>query len=398
MCRLRVILGCLAVLLALATTAARSQDGLEQKSPVQLVRSLQVLQDSVAAGDHSAMELQRHLLVLIDRRLRQADASVFAQSENVEAAMIYVMSGGNPSMLDFMVARYPEQLDPELASVVRAYLNGVGHARLDEMDALLKRYERTSIEPYLALIAGSSALVEKPARALEFLDRARLLLPGSIVEEAALRRSLEASLKLGEIEDGLVRSARYARRFLHSPYASQFADILVDLVIAHPETVEAQRLERILAALDEDRRLSVYLRIARKAAIAGNADLARQAAELASSLHAASEKAEALAALYSGAAGVSTAEVEHYSARIEALEDLELSERDRALRKAAQAIASAITDQPVLKANVTEPDLDSNPVQPAVKNASDEMEDTAAFIDARRDRLGLIDDLLEEAR
>src|ERR1700712_23356 len=66
-------------------------------APYKMLRSLQFVQDSVVLGDHSAEEMQRFMLSTLDDRLRSADKSVFDDVRNVDAALVYAMSGGNPA-------------------------------------------------------------------------------------------------------------------------------------------------------------------------------------------------------------------------------------------------------------------------------------------------------------
>lgn len=329
-----------AVLAALAMLPAPVSRAAEIKStPVKMVRSLQLVQDEVARGDHAAVAMQRHLLGLVDDRLRASDPSVFANKANVEAALIYAMSGGNPATLEFLAARDEGgHFDKELIGLLHAYFSGEGQSVLDGFLAILPRYSGTPVEPYLHLVAGNIASDTKPEEAVALFDWARLLSPGTIIEEAALRRSIALSADLGNIEDGLVRAERYTRRYLHSPYASQFADMLVDLVIAHPEQVESARIQYILDSMDVPRRRSIFLRIARMAAIAGETELAMETAEAARLVSKDSDKIAALAQLYAGVAGVSEA--------IETIDGEMLSPRDRALRQAAHAVVEAVTRPP----------------------------------------------------
>ncbi|MDP2734372.1 MAG: chemotaxis protein, partial [Hoeflea sp.] len=76
--------------------------GIDALEPYKLIRSLQFVQDSVVQGDHPAMEMQRFLLDVIDKRLRQAEQQVFDDPRNVDAALIYAMSGGNPETLEIL--------------------------------------------------------------------------------------------------------------------------------------------------------------------------------------------------------------------------------------------------------------------------------------------------------
>lgn len=310
-------------------------------SPLELVRSLQRIQDDVVLGDHSAVAMQRYLLALIDDRLRDSGREVFESRSNVEAALIYAMSGGNPDTLTFLAARDGgENFDKELVSLLEVYFDGHGAAVYDRIVALLPSYAGSRLEPYLMLIAGNIAAGTKPKESLRFLDWARLLSPGTIVEEAALRRSIAVARDLGQIVDGLERAEQYGRRFLHSPYASQFADMVVDLALAHPAQVESETIQEILSEMDMPRRRSIYLRIARRAAIAGERDLALETAAAAREIGGDNEKVSLLADLYAGVADIAT--------RPEAVDTEALSPRDVALQRAREAVSKAITAPPAI--------------------------------------------------
>ncbi len=397
------VIGGLALVCCVTLTARAD---VESASPLGMVRSLQYVQDAIAKGDHSAIEMQRHLLTLIDDRLRGADPSIFADPANVDAALIYAMSGGNPETLGVLAGRAEgDGFDPRLVEVIETYLIGRGQTVLDDLLAILPEYRDTRIEAYLTLITANSAVDSEPETALDLYDRARLLLPGTIVEEAALRRSISLCEDIGRVEEGIVHAARYARRFLHSPYAAQFADLFVALVIAHPETVGADRITKILAFMDADRRRSVYLRIARQAAIGGNQALALKAAEAARAPGGNHDKIEALASLYAGAAGVPSGDVLKAASRIEALDAADLSPRDQALRQAAGRIAEAVVSPPdprLLSAappgGEALPTLEAAPsiaVSAGDGAAADPLED---FVKAKRAVLDTVDQLLEDDR
>ncbi|WP_157928746.1 chemotaxis protein [Pararhizobium haloflavum] len=392
---LRLALMVVASLAAGSAASAQFAD----TSALKMVRSLQFVQDSIAMGDHSAIEMQRHLLALIDERLEAAGDDIFQERDTVEAALIYAMSGGNPATVAHIASSEDPAVDPRVLPLVASYLGGRGAAVGEEIAALLPDFSGSRLEPYLALIAANGLLSSEPAMALELYDRARLLAPGTIIEEAALRRSIATSVGSGRVEDGVHYAERYARRFLHSPYAGQFADLFVDLVVAHPETVRAERILQILANMDADRRRSVYLRIARKAAIAGNDQLAVETATAAQALGEDNGKVRALAGLYSGVAGVPMHDAADLSEELEAIDAAALSPRDLALRAAARRVADAVTTRPELDP-VPVVDVSELPSVPAETEAMPEDGDTpiADFVDARRDVLQSVDQLLEEDR
>ena len=96
------------------------------------------------------------------------------------------------------------------------------------------------IAMYLALVKGSMLAEAEPRNALALLDRARLLAPGTLVEEAALRRSIAVATTLGDAKRFLRLSEQYVRAYLRSPYASQFADAFVAGVVTLNATIDRQ--------------------------------------------------------------------------------------------------------------------------------------------------------------
>ena len=79
------------------------------------------------------------------------------------------------------------------------------------------------------------------------LDRARLLAPGTLVEEAALRRSIAVAAKLGDAKRFLRLSEQYVRAYLRSPYASQFADAFVAGVVTLNATIDREAMVDVAA-------------------------------------------------------------------------------------------------------------------------------------------------------
>jgi len=122
--------------------------------PYKMLRSLQFVQDSVVLGDNSAAEMQRFLLTTLDERLRSADKSVFDDQRNVDAVLIYAMSGGNPATLEYLMARDVDgRIDNRVADVLRKYLSGKGLLVVNTTAEAAKEYRDKKIGPYLSLVA-----------------------------------------------------------------------------------------------------------------------------------------------------------------------------------------------------------------------------------------------------
>ncbi len=323
-------------------------EDMNELEPYKLIRSLQVVQDAVVSGDHSAMEMQRFLLGVIDSRLRSADEKVFDDPRNVDAALIYAMSGGNPETLEILAIKDKfGNFDNEITTVLRAYLNGRAAKTQEEMQEVVNIYRDTPVGPYLTLVAANVTAALNDTSALELFDWARLTAPGTLVEEAALRRSLFIAERNNLVDEAIAYAQLYARRFINSPYAGQYADLLVDLVVLNYSKVGEDRLNAILSFMDRPRKREVYLRIARKAVISGLRDLALLASGKAEELLVPGDEVpKVLTNLYAGMAKVPTEGVNAVLETLNAVPERQLTSRDRALREAARTVAAEVIRKP----------------------------------------------------
>ena len=333
---------------ALCAAAPARADNLDDLAPYKMIRSLQYVQDTVALGDHSAMEMQRFLLGTIDERLRTAEPAIFDDPRNVDAALVYAMSGGNPETLELLITKdVGGHFDSRLTDALRSYLSGRGTQSVKSLAEIFPEYKRSRVGPYLALVSANSVMRKDPALALTYFDWARLVAPGTIVEEAALRRSIYIASEADWIDRSMAYSNRYARRYLRSPYASQFADLFVKLAVDHFEAIKEDDILEILSFMDVPRQREVYLRMARLAAISGKNKLASLAAERAQALSGDGESVpKVLADLYSGLASVPSGDVAAAMESIVAIPDDKLSAKDRALKAAARAVAEEVLRVP----------------------------------------------------
>ena len=67
--------------------------------PVEMVRTLQLLQDRIAQGSGPAHTGQRALLAHAEERMRGLEPEAWADPVNVRAAVTFVLSGGGPALL-----------------------------------------------------------------------------------------------------------------------------------------------------------------------------------------------------------------------------------------------------------------------------------------------------------
>lgn len=395
------------VSLLLAAGQAEAQSDLP---PAKILRSLQFVQDSVVMGDHSARDMQKFLLSAFDTTLRTSDMSVFSDTKNADAALIYIMSGGNPATLNYLVAKDVQgYFDSRVVNVLQKYLSGRGGLVDKVVSDLIPEYRNNRLGPYLMLIAGNIAYTKDPAAALPFFDDARLSAPGTIIEEAALRRSIMATMQLKQPEKGMVYARKYAVRFLHSPYASQFADLFVSLAIDSFGPVTTKDIGEIAELMDAERAQEIYLRIARQASLQGKMELAQFAADKANGIaeDTGDTTREPLSKLYSGLSDISGQDVLAAQEKLASIPESELSPRDLALRDAAKTIAEQIMQPPSLAAATTVSSSSGPATEgsrapvPAGKTeeAASQAADAAplkTFFDKNRARLNEIDSMLKQ--
>ncbi len=343
--RKTLLCGLAALVLVAVATPGRAAETLQ---PYQMVRSLQLVQDRIAAGDHAALPMQAKLLEMIDARLRSATPETFGEPKNFRALLVYGMSGGNPVTVQATASRLElEPHDQAIADGIVAYLNGQPNAAIAALDSVDPRQLPADLGAFVALVKGSLLAAERPVEALALLDQARLLSPGTLVEEAALRRSVAIDARQADAARFALASTQYVGRYLYSPYASQFADTFVSGVIAMHGAMSQDKLADITAMMDAEREKVIYLRIARRAAIDGFADLSAFAsAKAEQGRDGKANDDDPRVQLYASLSTVTSATVDTVREKLKTIDRDQLSENDRSLLDAARAVVREMVATP----------------------------------------------------
>lgn len=376
-------------LTTMLTAPAVALPDMSELQPYQMVRSLQIVQDRIAGGDHASMPMQMKLLELIDMRMRNAAATEFEDPRNIQALMVYAMSGGNPSTVASGLARLkiPEH-ERKAGAGVLGYLTGDTEQARAALSSIDPADHSNEVAAFLSLIKGSVMSIEKPAEGLVLLDQARLLSPGTLVEEAALRRTVTLAISTGNSRKFLQAAEQYTRRYLRSPYASQFAESFVNGLITLRKGLNLQAAEDAIAWMTDEQAKTIYLRLARRAAIDGDAEFLEFASMRAAAIPETKiSDAAARSDLYSSISSVTSATVVDVLSHLEKLPKSGLSEKDRALLDAAKAVANEVV-APV------SPTLVSVPAKP--NDTAEEPSANSELLNSTRARLEAIDKLLEE--
>jgi chemotaxis protein MotC len=319
--------------------------------PIEMVRTLQIMQDQIATGSTTAHVAQRTLLAHIDERFISFDSKVWESSKNVRAAVIFVLSGGRPTILKKLLSL--SVLGPSDLALVQgalAYVEG----RETEAKRHLAEMNLASLPPALAgqvaLVLSALTVRDDPAKSVELLDYVRLQLPGTLVEEAALRREVFVVSQMGQIGKFEALSRQYLRRFRSSVYAGnfrqRFASALTHLDFAKDQQ-QFPRLVTILNELDADSQRELYLLIARNAVDQGQTKAAVLASEKAYQLSKSDVVSATRARLYKAAAVIVTAEgFDSGVAELKKIDKGVLASSDAALLESALALAGNIRRTP----------------------------------------------------
>ncbi|WP_244483461.1 chemotaxis protein MotC [Mesorhizobium sp. 1M-11] len=375
--------------MGMATTAL-AQNPLQ---PYQMVRSLQLVQDRLASGDHAALPMQNKLLEMVDARFRASKPDDFKEPRNLRALLVYGMSGGNPATVRDVTRR--AQLDETNQAIVDGildYLGGQPGPAIEALQAVDPMTLSPDVGAFVALIKGSLLAAEDPVQALTLLDQARLLSPGTLVEEAALRRSVAITTTNGDAARFAQASTQYVERYLLSPYASQFADSFVAGVVTLHMALSQDKLPDITSMMDKERERVIYLRIARRAAIDGLNDLSAFASARAIPQDKGATKTDdPRAELYASLSSITSATVDDIRAKLKTIDRSRLSPSDRSLLDAAQQITQevvappipAVFDQPP---SIARASAKSEPATKRVDSAADNDSDLPPVEDAVSER------------
>ena len=310
------------------------------------IRSLFALQDLVAAGHQEAAQLQKSLLAQINGKINE---EILKSQPNLLAPVItgYVLSGGNPRIAE-MLAEI-EGLEPRYRPLLKAaafYTRG----NREEAESEFAKIDAFPLSPQ---IEGRVALARAMVVAGNEFDKQRFLtiaiaaMPGSLIEESALRRSALAYAEAGNQKAFWLRSERYVRRFPQSLYAREFMHELLTRIVTFEsggKKADLPRLDRILGTVGVTMRRPLYLDLARQAALKNLAPLTAFGARRLRRVSSPGSSESELANLYDSLFEVASERSEHSLKNLEAIDPGRLPSLERDLLVASIAVARLIHD------------------------------------------------------
>lgn len=372
----------IAVLLASPGWAGAEQNEIPAREPYQLVRTLQVLQDEIARGNLDAHHRQPALLKRLGEEFQKADPAVWKDQRNSRAIVTFLLSGGSPQVVGALRAKNLLRIDAAIVDGAIAYIEGRADDARVRLAGINTRSLPSTMAAEIALAQAALVAQSDTKAAMERLDEARLLMPGTLVEEAALRRELFVAGQADDFDKFEVLAQRYFRRFRYSIYAGNFRQRLALAAARFSFVQQADQFPRLVALvsqLDSVGQRNLYLLIARTALVRGKVVMADLAAEQVLSLTEEGSPERERARFYRAAARVVTNGYDEAILDLKNIEAGRLPARDAELLKAALAVgrnvrkalpeAPAQPDQPGGAQTFVRPRIDFSPSAGAVNRA-----------------------------
>lgn len=330
--------GMMSVVLVANSAVSQAEPSFERS-----VRGLLRLQDQMAAGQGSAIEAQRQIITNIEEHFGGGGRLPEATIANAKAALSYVLSGGPPEIAGQLAK------EEHLAELYKRLLNAAVHFKKGEDTEARKLLNH--VEPLLLPpdIAGRVALMQAMLvpdtdgeKKSALLDRAAQLMPGTLVEEAALRRSVNVAAKQSGQSGMWKLSDKYLRRFGKSLFARAFAADLLTMIVAS-ETLGAEsngnKLELLMNRLPIAERRQSYILLAKLATQNGLPGLAQFGARRARRLASEGGSEWQRGILYDAIHGMVGERYSEYLQQLQNLDPKLLDNSEQMLLRAALALA-----------------------------------------------------------
>ncbi len=346
-------LALLAPALAALAVIAPPRVGAEPPEPAKLstmADEVQRLQTRIAEGDRSAYPMEMDALKAMEQAISAAAPETWADRREADALVVYVLCGGA------LAPVVPLVKDNKLVESEQALARGaLAYVTNHEADALelLGGVDLSALDARLAgpIAFARSVLKTRsdPKAATADLDWARLVAPGSLVEEAALRREIGLLAEAHDTPRVALLSRQYADRFAASLYAPDFFHDLA-LMIARTRLAEDPAnyhlLSEAAARLPAEGRRDFLLTLARAAAVSGRFDAAASAASEALRRAGPGSVEEARGRLYLDAGRIFSDAYDSALADLRGISATKLDRTDAALLTAALSVAAQLRATP----------------------------------------------------
>jgi chemotaxis protein MotC len=318
--------------------------------PELLVRRLQDVQERVAGGDRDSFAELPRLLRAVAQSFAALPPETWRQKQNARALALYLMSGGNSAIgRKILNAHQIAPSEEALAKGAVAYLDGVDCAERDALLTLDSRALDPALGAQVAFVQSILLANVDREKAIAKLDLARLLAPGGLVEEAALRREIGLLGETADFGKFAALSRQYWTRFRRSPYAENFLRQFMSAVARISALIKIEQwaeLDEFINGESSETRRALYLVMAKTAAVAGNSAFADLSAQRAIELSAPDSTERQRAMLYRAAAQVADVGATQSQALLRPVARDRLPPSDQSLYDATALVSARIFRTP----------------------------------------------------
>jgi chemotaxis protein MotC len=236
-------------------------------SPVLLgMRRISAAQTALARGDAEAGPQLKQAMLDFSENLATHVNGNFT-SQEAEAIALYVLSGGNPLEVSKLLEKlHLAEQQNNLMQAVLHYAQG----ETEKANAAFKTVHPGTSDPLLSaqLNLVLAQMPEAGETSIAKLSRAANLAPGTLIEEAAIRRLIVHLGGKQDVAELLYWAGRYLRRFPKSLYrpdfTSGFAEAAKISAMAWTK-VKAESFTRFFDSLGEQERLTIGQTLLRQA-------------------------------------------------------------------------------------------------------------------------------------
>lgn len=248
---------------------------------IDMVRNLSSLQGDMVHGATAARSAIAKQIAEIEETVPTMETDAWLDTRNARAAAIFLLCGGAPRAIRKLAdARLFSERDAPLIAGSLAYAEGRNPDASKLLSSIDAKAQPITLGGHLALVQGGLLIGTNNARAQELFDLARLLMPSSLVEEAALRREISIVDARHAADKFLLLGRRYVAQYARSPFARNFWDEVAATTLRLALAMEEPRLAEFQALFKDSApstKFEIYMAIARAAIL--NAKIALASAQ-----------------------------------------------------------------------------------------------------------------------
>ena len=203
-------------------------------SITQAMREITSLQSDLAYGKSDAPQKLKAAMLKMPALVAQVDLKKAAAPE-VQAIALYVLSGGEPSLiLQFLKSAVLTDQQRDLLLGTFSYATGDTVQAAEKLLPLMPKEFDTVLTAQLKMTQAQLAPKDKNSDTIWQLSFVADIVPGTLIEEAAIRRIISRIDYRDDLRGFFYWTGRYLRRFPDSLYYRDFETSFVTAAVGMP--------------------------------------------------------------------------------------------------------------------------------------------------------------------